>query len=112
MDNVEEVNHQYSIESLAYARETSMVQLRSAGLCRHARYEPDAWEDAISAFLPARRRTTVFEVARECLHFTVDKIGTADQRRISAALERLGWRRDKRGGKGERWWIRDGPPTH
>ena len=36
MDNVEEVNHQYSIESLAYARETSMVQLRSAGLCRRS----------------------------------------------------------------------------
>ena len=56
-----------------------------------ARYEADAWEDAIDKFLAGRNSTTVLEVAREALLIDLPKIGTADQRRISAALERLGW---------------------
>jgi predicted P-loop ATPase len=70
-----------------------------------ARYEPDAWEDAIETFLQGRGRVTILEIARECLHFTTDKLGTADQRRIAAALERLRWQCGNRGGlKGERLW--------
>jgi len=71
---------------------------------QEARYEPDAWEDAIDTFLQGRSRVTILEVAREALYITTDKIGTADQRRIRAALIRLGWEEGKRTGKG-RWWV-------
>jgi predicted P-loop ATPase len=69
-----------------------------------ARYEPDAWEDAIDTFLRGRSRVTILEIARDGLHITTDRIGTADQRRIRAALQRLSWEEGTRTGKG-RWWI-------
>jgi len=69
-----------------------------------ARYEPDAWEDAIETFLRGRNRTTILEIARDGLYITTDKIGTADQRRIRAALQRLGWHEGKRTEKA-RWWV-------
>jgi len=68
------------------------------------RYEPDAWEDVIETFLQNRSRTTMIEVARDGLHISTDKIGTADQRRIRAALQRLGWQEGRRTGKA-RWWV-------
>ena len=34
-----------------------------------------------------------------------DRIGTAGQRRITAALERLGWRRQPKDWQGKRWWT-------
>jgi predicted P-loop ATPase len=71
---------------------------------QEARYEADAWEEKIEGFLAAKQKTTVLEVARNCLEIDLPKIGTADQRRITAALERLGWGRGKRGGKA-RWWV-------
>jgi hypothetical protein len=44
-------------------------------------------------------------VAKEALFFDTSRIGTADQRRIAAALEQLGWHRLKRtDAKGTRWW--------
>jgi hypothetical protein len=69
------------------------------------RYEADAWEDAIDKFLSGRESTTVLEVAREALFIDLPKIGTADQRRIAAALERLGWTRGERT-KYARPWVR------
>jgi predicted P-loop ATPase len=71
---------------------------------QEARYEADAWEEAIRSFLACRRRTTVLEVAHDGLHIDVPRIGTADQRRISAALERLGWARGKREGAARPWF--------
>jgi predicted P-loop ATPase len=56
-----------------------------------ARYEADAWEEVITTFLRDRTRTTVLEIARDALSLTTDRLGTADQRRITAALRRLGW---------------------
>ena len=38
------------------------------------------------------------------LFIDLPKIGTADQRRIAAAMERLGWHRDGRGNNGEKLW--------
>jgi len=55
-----------------------------------ARYEEDAWEQRISQFLEDRDRVTVTEVGQECLFMEVARIGTADQRRITAVLHRLG----------------------
>ena len=70
-----------------------------------ARYEADAWEDPVREFLKTKRRTTVMAVARGCLEFTNDRLGTADQRRITAVLTDLKWHRGKRGNNGERFWV-------
>jgi predicted P-loop ATPase len=71
---------------------------------QEARYEADAWEEAIKGFLTGKEKTTVLEVARDALNIELRRIGTADQRRITAALERLGWGRGKRAGTA-RWWV-------
>jgi predicted P-loop ATPase len=55
------------------------------------RFEVDAWEAEIEAFLRGRHRVQVSEVAREALGITAAKIGTAEQRRIVSAISRLGW---------------------
>jgi hypothetical protein len=53
---------------------------------------------------------TIGDVARTALHIETPRIGNAEQRRIAAALERLGWRRERSDGKtdwqGKRWWVR------
>ena len=72
---------------------------------QEARYETDAWEEAIRGFLAGKQRVTVLEVARDGMHIDVPRLGTADQRRIAATLERLGWARGKREGVA-RWWVR------
>jgi len=79
-----------------------------------ARYEADAWEESVNIFLTdkiksnadkEKHRVTVMQVAVHGLGFDKPKLGTADQRRISAALERLGWHRGGRGNSGERFWV-------
>jgi predicted P-loop ATPase len=69
-----------------------------------ARYEADAWEEAIREWLDATTlsRVTLIQIAKGALELKTDRIGTADQRRIVAILTNLGWRpkRDNRG----RWW--------
>jgi predicted P-loop ATPase len=71
-----------------------------------ARYEGDAWEEPILAFLAKHERVTVGQVARDALGIENQRIGTADQRRIAAAMERIGWQRAARTGKdGTRWWA-------
>ena len=60
-----------------------------------ARYEGDPWEEAISDFVEnlTRARVTVGEIAHAALHFeAIARVGTADQRRISAILAKLGWK--------------------
>ena len=66
---------------------------------QEARFEADAWEPMIEAFLKGRSRVQVSEVARGALDITAAKIGTAEQRRITTVLLRLGWtaKRDWRG---------------
>jgi predicted P-loop ATPase len=86
---------------------------------QEARFEADAWEELIGNWLdcpiyhddgetrlPDRSRCTVADVAVMALKMDTGRIGTADQRRIAAALERLGWDRGARGAKGERFWVR------
>jgi predicted P-loop ATPase len=92
-----------------------------------ARYEPDAWEEPIKEYLDillAPKRTTIFEIAIQALGYEreppppspsgspppvrgtpINRLGTADQRRIAAILTLLGWKRGKRGNNGERYWV-------
>ena len=72
---------------------------------QEARYEGDTWEDTIRDYLRTRSRVTVGQIAREALFVETARIGTADQRRIAAALERLGWRRQPKDWQGKRWWA-------
>ncbi len=71
---------------------------------QESRYEADAWEENIRIFLATTTRTTISEVASAALHVETPKLGTAEQRRIRAALLRLKWREGVRTGRG-RWWI-------
>ena len=74
-----------------------------------ARYEGDAWEEDIAAYLATKTRVTIGEVAHNALFIEKPRIGTGDQRRIAAALEQIGWRRERADGKtdwqGKRWWV-------
>jgi predicted P-loop ATPase len=74
------------------------------------RYEADTWEETIAHFIVTQTKVTIGQIAKEALFFDTARIGTADQRRIAAALERIGWRREQPTGKtdwrGKRWWIR------
>jgi predicted P-loop ATPase len=64
-----------------------------------ARFETDAWQPEIEAFLESRDRVQVTEVARGALRMKTERIGTIEQRRIAAVLAMLGWTpiRDWRG---------------
>jgi predicted P-loop ATPase len=73
---------------------------------QEARYEGDVWEETIKSFVEARSRVTIGQVAKEALFMETPKIGTADQRRISAVLISLGWRRQPKDGEGKRWWSK------
>jgi predicted P-loop ATPase len=68
-----------------------------------ARYESDVWEEAIASFLAGETLVTVGQVAKEALRFETSRISTADQRRITAVMEKLNWHRGKRVGI-YRWW--------
>ena len=71
---------------------------------QEARYEADAWEEAISIYLLGKHRTTILEVAKDGLSFEAQRVGTADQRRIVAIMERLGWRRGTKTNTGVPWF--------
>jgi predicted P-loop ATPase len=73
-----------------------------------ARYEGDAWEEAVTEYLNTTSRVTISQVARDALHFETQRIGTADQRRIAAIMTNAGWHAaDKRGTGGARFWVKD-----
>lgn len=69
-----------------------------------ARYEGDAWEDPIQVFLASRLRTTVMEVAKDCLGFQTANLQARDQQRIVAILRQAKWGQ-QRGAKGTRYWA-------
>ena len=56
------------------------------------------------SYIGIKDRVTVGQVAREALDIKTP--GTADQRRIAAALEQLGWKRQKQGSDGKRYWTK------
>jgi predicted P-loop ATPase len=75
-----------------------------------SRYEADVWEERIMDYLRDQDRVLVGQVARDAIGMETPRIGTHDQRRIAAAMERCGWHREHPDGKtdsqGKRWWIR------
>jgi predicted P-loop ATPase len=74
-----------------------------------ARYEADAWQENIATYVTTQKKVTIGQVAREALQIEAARIGTAEQRRIAAVLEWIGWRRELSAGKsdwqGKRWWV-------
>jgi len=58
-----------------------------------ARFETDAWEDPIHEFLSDKTRVTILDVAQHGLSMEIARLGTIEQRRITAILERVGWER-------------------
>jgi hypothetical protein len=73
---------------------------------QEARFEADLWEGPIRNYLEGKERVLVVEVARTGVGMDTAKVGTADQRRITGILERLGWESaKKKDSKGNRWWV-------
>jgi predicted P-loop ATPase len=75
---------------------------------QEARFEADAWEEIVVAWLTPSSRTTIAEIARSALSIETSRIGTTAQRRIAAILERKGWSREdgKKDAKGCLYWVR------
>lgn len=73
---------------------------------QEARFEADAWEEKISTFLTSTIKTTVGQVGEHALGFQTARLGTADQRRIAAIMERLGWKMTERTMNGRFWTKR------
>jgi predicted P-loop ATPase len=64
------------------------------------RQEPDPWEGPIATYVEGKKKVNVTEIARSALDFeAMARVGTADQRRITSVLKKLGWdaERDWRG---------------
>ena len=70
-----------------------------------ARFEAGAWEETIAQWLVGKTRATLGEIARAALTIETARLGTADQRRIVAVLEREGWRRLPKDSRGNRFWA-------
>jgi predicted P-loop ATPase len=70
------------------------------------RYEADVWEETIRIFLEIHSKVLVGQIARDALGIEMARIGTADQRRITAALERLGWKRLKKDWEEQIYWTK------
>ena len=58
-----------------------------------ARYEADAWTQAIAGWLADQQSATVGAIAAHALGIETGRLGPVEQRRISASLGRLGWTR-------------------
>ena len=71
-----------------------------------ARYEADPWEEKVREYVTGKSKVTVWEVGFHGLSIATARIGTADSRRIAAALDQLGWGRLPVASNGQRYWVR------
>ncbi|TFW54399.1 virulence-associated E family protein [Bradyrhizobium sp. MOS001] len=74
---------------------------------QEARYDADVWEDLIVSHCKTIGKAMIWEIARDALRLDVAKITRADQNRIAAILERIGWVRLSKDSKGNRYWAPD-----
>lgn len=76
------------------------------------RFDTDAWESIISQWLADSAKTSVLvkDVAIGAIQMDKQRIGRSDQNRITAILERLGWKRQSRDSQGNIPWRRDDEP--
>ena len=51
-----------------------------------SRYESDAWEEDIAAYLANQTKVTIGQVAKEALHIETPKLSRSDQHRIMACM--------------------------
>lgn len=80
-----------------------------AGAEQEMRYEQDAWEEKIEAWLEGRQQTTLLEVLEDCLWLKADRHGRSEQTRVGTILTRLKWhKRRSTAGDRKRFYI---PPT-
>lgn len=70
---------------------------------QEARYEVDAWEEAIAEYLDGRTETTLGKVGVDALHFTKANFKKTEQTRAAAIMERHGWERRPRQKFGVPW---------
>ncbi|MBB2961877.1 hypothetical protein [Methylobacterium sp. R2-1] len=75
---------------------------------QEARFKVDAWEKTIANWFAGEKRTTVSRIVRGALGLDDARIGTAYERRIADATERLRWTRLKKDWRGDLWWIAPG----
>ena len=67
-----------------------------------ARYTGDIWEEKIERFIAGRTRTSIPEIARDCLQFADKDVRQEHTLRIGSILRDAGWnpKRNLRA----RWW--------
>jgi Virulence-associated protein E/Bifunctional DNA primase/polymerase, N-terminal len=71
------------------------------------RFEADAWEEKIADYLVTQTKVYIWQVAKDALFIETGRLGTSDQRRITAVMERLGWARaEKKDWTGKNPWTR------
>ena len=73
------------------------------------RFDADAWEESISQYLATQEQVLVGEIARNALGMTSKQIGRAEQNRIVAILNRLGWKRQAKDSRGNFPWRLNRP---
>jgi predicted P-loop ATPase len=91
---------------------------------QEARYEADVWETLVRNYLDRRTEVTLLQVAIHALKFEIEppirtegeptpprgtpinRLGTADQRRLAAILTNLQWEQKREAGTGRRYWAR------
>lgn len=74
---------------------------------QEARYEADVWEETVKAYLVDKSQVLISEVLRDGLFLDNGRMARAEQNRVRAALERLGWRRaEKKDWQGNWPWTR------
>ena len=74
-----------------------------------ARFEGDVWEESVRVYIAYKPSVLVGEIAKEALSIETGRVGRADQNRITAILENLGWvRAAKKDTRGYQPWRRGG----
>ena len=80
---------------VAVQRGATWWEIPDAEREQEARYQQDAWEEAIADFLQHRQSITVLEILDQCLGLKADRQGKSEQTRVGCILRRLKWQRKR-----------------